>query len=130
MMRPFIAGFCAAALAAFLCVPIVAGAECGKASWYGAESGNRTANGERFTGRGMTAAHRSLPFGTLLRVTDQVTGRSVVVRVNDRGPFVRGRILDLSREAARRLGTIPRGVARVCISAPGGSGHLKQGEDR
>jgi rare lipoprotein A len=77
--------------------------------WYGAESGNRTASGERFDGAGMTAAHRSLPFGTMLRVTDQATGRRVVVRVNDRGPFVAGRILDLSREAACRLGTIPHG---------------------
>lgn len=113
-MRPIIAVVSAAALAAFLCVPIAAGAECGKASWYGSESGSRTANGERFDGTGMTAAHRSLPFGTILRVTDQATGRSVVVRVNDRGPFVRGRILDLSRAAAHKLGV--EGLTSVCLT--------------
>lgn len=89
-------------------------AECIRASYYGAESGNRTANGERFTGRAMTAAHRTLPFGTKLRVTYQ--GRSVVVRVNDRGPYIRGRSLDLSTAAARKLGMIRAGVAKVCIT--------------
>jgi rare lipoprotein A len=128
MRRLVTAVLSAAALAAFLFAAFMAGViwvtipahagerQCGNASWYGAESGNRTANGERFDGSGMTAAHRALPFGTMLRVTDQATGRSVVVRVNDRGPYAGGRILDLSKEAARRLGTIPRGVARVCIS--------------
>jgi len=63
----------------------------------------------------MTAAHRRLPFGTVVRVTDEHSGRSVKVRINDRGPFVRGRIIDLSRAAARRLGI--DGVGRVCIAA-------------
>ena len=89
-------------------------AECGKASWYGTESGNRTASGERFTGADMTAAHRSLPFGTRLRVTYR--GRNVVVRVNDRGPAAwTHRVLDLSRAAAVKLGMIQAGVGRVCI---------------
>lgn len=96
----------------------VVGAECAGqvvwASWYGTESGNRTANGERFDGRSLTAAHRTLPFGTKLRVT--YGGKSVVVRVNDRGPWVRGRSLDLSRAAAERIGLIRAGVGRVCIS--------------
>lgn len=83
------------------------------ASWYGTESGNRTANGERFDGSTLTAAHKSLPFGTQLRVTYQ--GRSVVVRINDRGPFIRGRDLDLARAAAERIGLVPAGVARVCV---------------
>lgn len=95
--------------------------QCGVASWYG-YSGRPTANGERFNGSSMTAASRTLPFGTIVRVTDTATGRSVVVRINDRGPYVGGRIIDLSREAAHRLGIIPGGTARVCLSAPGDPG--------
>lgn len=79
-----------------------ASAQEGGASWYG--SGRKTANGERFNPHGMTAAHRSLAFGTRVEVTDKRTGRSVVVRINDRGPFVGGRIIDLSRGSARALG--------------------------
>jgi rare lipoprotein A len=74
----------------------------GVASFYGNESGSQTASGERFNENAMTCAHRSLPFGTKLRVTHG--GKSVVVKVNDRGPFVRGRVLDLSTAAARALG--------------------------
>jgi len=81
----------------------------GVASYYGDESGSRTASGERFSQNAMTCAHRSLPFGTKLRVSHG--GRSVVVTVNDRGPFVRGRVLDLSKGAARVLGL--GGVGRV-----------------
>lgn len=77
-------------------------AQSGGASWYG--SGHRTASGEHFDPNGMTAAHRSLPFGTRVRVENRRTGRSVVVRINDRGPFVHGRIIDLSRGSARALG--------------------------
>lgn len=86
----------------------------GVASYYGdAHAGNRTASGERFDPDDMTAAHRTLPFGTRLRVTDPSTGRSVVVRVNDRGPFHKGRVLDLSEAAARELGIVRRGRALV-----------------
>lgn len=81
------------------------------ASWYG--SGARTASGERFNPNGMTAAHRSLPFGTRLRVVNEGNGRSVVVRVNDRGPFVGGRIIDLARGSARAIGMT--GTSRVGI---------------
>lgn len=82
------------------------------ASHYGSESGSRTANGEHFDGSSMTAAHRSLPFGTKLRVTYR--GKSVVVRVNDRGPAAwTKRNLDLSTAAARRIGLIKPGVAKV-----------------
>lgn len=88
---------------------------CGAASFY-SYTGHRTASGEVFTGNAMTAAHRTLPFGTIVRVTDQVTGRTVTVRITDRGPFIRGRILDLSRAAASALGIINRGVARVCLT--------------
>jgi rare lipoprotein A len=75
------------------------------ATWYGNElAGNRTASGERFNPNGLTAAHRSLPFGTCLRVSNPKTGRSVSVRVNDRGPFTKGVSLDLSHGAARAIG--------------------------
>ena len=86
----------------------------GKASFYAHKfSGRRTANGEVLHHDSMTCAHRTLPFGTLLRVKNPANGREVVVRVNDRGPFVRGRIVDLSRAAARKLGIIAQGVAVV-----------------
>jgi rare lipoprotein A len=83
----------------------------GMASFYGNESGSKTASGQRFNQNAMTCAHRSLPFGTKLRVTHG--GQSVVVTVNDRGPFVRGRVLDLSTAAARAVGLTSAGVGRV-----------------
>ena len=83
----------------------------GMASFYGNESGSKTASGARFNQNAMTCAHRSLPFGTKLRVTHG--GRSVVVTVNDRGPFIRGRVLDLSTGAARAVGLTGAGVGRV-----------------
>ena len=83
----------------------------GKASFYGNESGSRTASGARFNQNAMTAAHRSLPFGTKVRVTHR--GQSVVVTINDRGPFVRGRVLDLSTGAARAIGLNRAGVGHV-----------------
>jgi rare lipoprotein A len=86
--------------------------ECGIASWYSA--GTRTANGERMNAGGMTAAHKYLPFGTIVKVTDQSSGHSINVRINDRGPFVAGRIIDLTRAAAQRLGL--HGLGRVCLS--------------
>jgi rare lipoprotein A len=79
----------------------IAHAQSGIASIY---SGGRTANGERASAGGLTAAHRSLPFGTQVRVTNRANGRSVVVHINDRGPFVRGRIIDLTPAGARALG--------------------------
>ena len=89
-------------------------AETGKASWYGkAHQGKRTASGERFDMHALTAAHRTLPFGTIVRVTDLKNGKSVNVRINDRGPFHHDRIIDLSYEAARKLGFVERGTARV-----------------
>jgi rare lipoprotein A len=83
----------------------------GMASFYGNESGSKTASGQRFNQNAMTAAHRSLPFGTKLKVTHG--GRSVVVTINDRGPFIRGRVLDLSTGAARAVGLTSRGVGKV-----------------
>lgn len=86
------------------------GSSAGMASWY---SGWRTASGERFSGGALTAAHRFWPFGTRVLVTNTTSGRSVVVRINDRGPFVRGRIIDLSRSAAQAVGIA--GVGRVSL---------------
>jgi rare lipoprotein A len=86
----------------------------GQASYYGRElQGNRTASGERFDAAAFTAAHRTLPLGTKLRVTNLANGRSVIVRVNDRGPFVHGRLLDVSLAAAREIGMLARGSAQV-----------------
>jgi rare lipoprotein A len=83
----------------------------GMASFYGNESGSKTASGQRFNQNALTCAHRSLPFGTKLRVTHG--DRSVIVTVNDRGPFVRGRVLDLSTAAARAVGIAGAGVGRI-----------------
>jgi len=85
----------------------------GMASFYGNESGSKTASGQRFNQNAMTAAHRTLPFGTKLRVTHG--DRSVVVTINDRGPFIRGRVLDLSTGAARAVGLTSAGVGRVVV---------------
>ena len=93
-----------------------ASAQSGIASVY---SGGRTANGERMISSALTAAHRSLPFGTMVRVTDNHTGRSVVVRINDRGPFVHGRVIDLSPAAAHALGF--SGLANVTLNVVGRS---------
>jgi peptidoglycan lytic transglycosylase len=94
--------------------------ETGQASWYGkAHQGELTASGEHFDMHALTAAHRTLPFGTIVRVTYLKTGKSVNVRINDRGPFRSGRIIDLSYEAARRLGIVARGTARVELTVIG-----------
>jgi len=93
------------------------------ASWYGPGfDGRLTSNGERFNRHDLTAAHRTLPFGTIVEVTDRQTGRSVRVRINDRGPYVQGRILDLSYGAAKKLGILGRGVVPVEIRVVGGTG--------
>jgi len=92
------------------------GAEVGLASYYGKRfQGRTTASGARFDVHAFTCAHPSAPFGTRLRVTELESGRSVVVTVNDRGPFARGRVVDLSLAAARKLGIVERGVARVRV---------------
>jgi rare lipoprotein A len=86
----------------------------GTASYYGPGfNGRRTASGERFDQNALTAAHRSLPFGTRVRVTNLANGKSVVVRINDRGPFKRSRIIDLSKGAAQKIDMIGTGTARV-----------------
>jgi rare lipoprotein A len=95
----------------------------GQASFYGnepGEGGPLTANGERYNSGGLTAAHRTLPFGTRVRVTSPRTGRSVVVRINDRGPFTGGRVIDLSVGAARAIGLTSSGVGTVRMDVLGG----------
>jgi rare lipoprotein A len=88
----------------------------GKASYYGAyHHGKKTASGERFDQNALTAAHRTLPFGSRVRVTNLRNAKSVIVRVNDRGPYARGRIIDLSKQAARQLGMLNAGIATVRV---------------
>lgn len=91
--------------------------ETGKGSYYADKfEGRATASGEKFDQGKLTAAHRTLPFGTKVKVTNVSNGRSVTVRVNDRGPFAAGRIIDVSKKAAKKLGMVDAGVANVKIS--------------
>lgn len=107
-------------IGAALLLPELAQAEqVGHASWYALRS--RTASGEMMNPSAMTAAHRSLPFGTKVVVENLNNGKSVVVRINDRGPFIKGRIIDVSKAAASTLGMLGSGTARVRVSAGGGS---------
>ncbi|MDR3247910.1 MAG: septal ring lytic transglycosylase RlpA family protein, partial [Treponema sp.] len=102
----------------------------GIASWYGAEfDGRPTASGETFNSSQYTAAHPSLPFGTLLTVTNLNNGRKVNVRVNDRGPFVSSRIIDLSQAAAVMLDMVSAGTAPVLVESMGGSSAYSQGSN-
>jgi rare lipoprotein A len=89
--------------------------QSGQASWYGNEAGSRTANGEKYNPRGLTAAHRTLPFGTKVRVTSLKTGKTVTVRINDRGPFHGRRIIDVSAGAAEAIGIKSSGVGNVRV---------------
>ena len=107
--------FASAFLASTVALPMIASAQEGIASVY---SGERTANGEYASTSGLTAAHKTLSFGTQVRVTNHQTGRSVVVRINDRGPFVRGRIIYLTPTGARALGM--DGLAHVSVEVVGG----------
>jgi len=101
-----------------------ADSQVGMASYYaGAHQGRRTANGERFDMHALTAAHRTLPFGTRVEVTNLENGRSVVVRINDRGPYVEGRVIDLSQAAARELRFLGRGTTRVRLKVLSAGDH-------
>jgi rare lipoprotein A len=98
-------------------------ATSGVASYYAHKyHGRPTASGERFDMHDLTAAHRTLPFGTRVRVTNVTNGRSVVVRINDRGPFVKGRVIDLSLAAAEQLDMVTAGLAEVEMRTVGGNG--------
>ena len=118
----FGAAFAVIAAGAVLKSDDAAAAQCGKASWY--KMGHTTANGEKMNAKALAAAHRSLPFGTRVRVDNLNNGRSVVVRINDRGPFVRGRVIDVTKGAAEQLDMIRAGVARVKVTVIGGGGKL------
>jgi peptidoglycan lytic transglycosylase len=111
--------FAASLLASTIGLPIAASAESGIASIY-SYAGGRSASGEKASLSGLTAAHRTLPFGTLVRVTNRASGRSVVVRINDRGPFVRGRVIDVTPAAAHALGF--SGLAYVTLEVVGKNG--------
>jgi rare lipoprotein A len=96
--------------------PVPGATETGDASWYGAEHhGRATASGEPFDMNALTAAHRTLPFGTRVVVTNLANDRQVAVRINDRGPWIRGRVIDLSYAAARGLGSVSAGIVPVRI---------------
>ncbi len=115
--------FAAGMLAILAMTPLITSAKVapgdthvGIASYYADKfHGRKTANGERFDQSALTAAHKTLPLGTKVRVTSTKTGKSVVVRINDRGPFIKGRVIDLSRRAAKELGIIKRGLAKVRV---------------
>lgn len=94
-----------------------ASAQCGRASWYALTS--KTASGERMNPSGMTAAHRNLPFGSKVRVINKKNGKAVVLRINDRGPFVKGRVIDVSKAAAQKLGFLRSGHTPICIERLG-----------
>ena len=110
--RPRIALALVAACLSFTAIP-AAHAQCGSASWYALTS--KTASGERMNPAAMTAAHRSLPFGTKVKVINQNNGKAVVVRINDRGPFIKGRVIDLSKAAANALGFVRAGHTKICM---------------
>jgi rare lipoprotein A len=94
--------------------PARATVQVGQASWYGRwHAGRRTANGERFNPQALTCAHRTLPLGSIVKVTDITTGKAIEVEVNDRGPYAKGRILDLSEGAVRELGARDKGLLLV-----------------
>lgn len=118
MLLKTIKTFSIFAISSLLFLPLDAKAgNCSHASFYGSGDGfhgRLTANGERFNAYGRTVAHRWLPFGTRLRVTNQRTGKSVIVRVNDRGPFVSGRTIDMSYAAFASIAPPSQGVAKVC----------------
>ena len=90
--------------------------QCGKASWY--KLGGTTASGEKADPNGMTAAHRTLPFDSLVTVTNLANGKSVTVRINDRGPFAKGRVIDVTLAAAKQLGFVNQGITQVQVSGP------------
>lgn len=113
-MKKLIGAACLGTCVVFASMSSAAVAQVGMASYY--KSGKVTANGERFNPHGLTAAHRTLKFGTKVRVTNLKTGKSVIVRINDRGPFIRGRIIDLALGAAKVVGLNRSGVAKVRVA--------------
>jgi len=115
------------AAAVMLPIDLAKADQLGHASWYSLPA-NTTANGERMNPNELTAAHRSLPFGTRVLVENLSNGRSVVVRINDRGPFIGGRIIDLSKAAANSIGMLNSGTAKVRVTTAGGNALAALGE--
>ena len=128
-MRGSILAAGALVLAVGTALPAVAGGDqCGIASWYGPGFHGRTAaNGEIYNQNAMTAAHRTLPFGTIVEVTRRDGGGSVEVRITDRGPFIAGRVIDLSRAAARAIDMVDAGIVPVRLTVVRGSASLPGG---
>lgn len=117
-MHKLTSGAVALLAALSIVAPIdLASAQCGSASWYAMTS--RTASGERANPNTLTAAHRTLPFGSKVKVENLKNGRSVVVRINDRGPFTGGRVIDVTRAAANSLGFVRAGTAKVRLTVLG-----------
>ncbi len=111
----------------FFLASFAAAVETGGASWYGGKfQGRRTANGEIFDTNKFTAAHKTLPFNTIVEVTNLNNNKTVLVRINDRGPFVEGRIIDLSRAAAEKIGLVGKGVTRVEVKIVKDTGILRE----
>ncbi len=99
-----------------LTIPLIARPhEQGVASWYSAKAGTKTASGEKLVDSKLTAAHRTLKFGTIVKVTDTSSNKSVMVKITDRGPYVKGRIIDLSKGAAHAIGLDKKGLAKVKV---------------
>lgn len=116
-VRPTLTTLGLLASLAFSGTAAMANTQTGIASWY--KMGHTTANGETYNPDGLTAAHRTLPFGTIIQVKNLANGRTVRLRINDRGPFVGGRILDVSRGGARQLGMMGPGTAPVLVTQLG-----------
>ncbi|MCL2705088.1 MAG: septal ring lytic transglycosylase RlpA family protein [Spirochaetaceae bacterium] len=111
----------------FIASPFLFSDQTGYASWYGGKfQGRKTANGEIFDTYKFTAAHKTLPFDTIIRVKNLENGKTTVVRINDRGPFVKGRIIDLSYAAAKEIGMIESGVAKVSLDIIEGDANKAQ----
>jgi rare lipoprotein A len=125
--RTFAALGCAVVLSGCTMISMVpvasAAAECGRASWY--RMGTMTASGEAMDAGALAGAHRTLPFGTRVRVENLDNGRSVIVRINDRGPFIAGRVIDVTEGAAEQLGMIRAGVADVRVTLVDGNAELR-----
>jgi rare lipoprotein A len=123
-MRAFLNPMSAASLALFATMlPQDAAAmiQCGMASWYGLEAGTQRADGGSVEASGLSAAHRTLPFGTKVKVENLANGREATVEINDRGPFSNARVIDVSKGAAQELGFVDNGVARVRITTLAGA---------
>lgn len=131
LISPLVLAVSVLATSLLVTTPTQAMVTDGMASYYGARfHGRLTASGERFNMHKLTAAHRTLKFGTRVMVTNKANGRSIAVTINDRGPFIKGRSIDLSKSAAEELGMIGRGVAPVKLAVVSGSGSVPSNPEK